>query len=68
MPFAKGTTPPRLADKGIPQKFIDTFIGVFNSVMEKETDEGKAYRQGCAAKFGAVYHKNSSLLLREPGL
>lgn len=46
MPFTKGTVPPRLADKGIPQRFIDVFINVFNSVMDKDNDEGKAYRQG----------------------
>ncbi len=40
----KGTTPDRLKNKGIPQSFVNTFIGTFNTVYEESTDEGRAYR------------------------
>lgn len=45
MPFEKGTVPPRLKGKGIPQKFVNIFINVWNSVYERTQDEGAAYRQ-----------------------
>ena len=48
MPFTKGSTPRRLQGKGIPQKFVDIFIEVFNSVYKKNKDDGAAYRQGYA--------------------
>jgi hypothetical protein len=45
MPFQKGTVPGRLKGKGIPQKFIDQFINVYQSVKKKGGDEGSALRQ-----------------------
>ena len=45
MPFVKGEVPPRLKGKGIPQKFVDQFVEVFNSVYERTKDEGAAYQQ-----------------------
>ncbi|MFA5378597.1 MAG: hypothetical protein WC455_22780 [Dehalococcoidia bacterium] len=45
MPYTKGQTPEQLKDKGIPRKYIDQFIEVFNSVYEKDKDEASAYAQ-----------------------
>ena len=45
MPFVKGQTPDRLKGKGIPQRYLNQFIEVFNSVLDKSGDEGAAYRQ-----------------------
>lgn len=45
MPYTKGTMPDPLKDKGIPQRFADIFINVFNSVLDRGGDEGSAYRQ-----------------------
>jgi len=55
MPFQKGTVPPRLKGKGIPQKYIDIFIAAFNSALKQYGgDEGKAYRIGYAAMNKAL--------------
>jgi hypothetical protein len=37
--------PDPLKDKGIPQKYANIFINVFNSVMDRGGDESSAYRQ-----------------------
>ena len=49
MPFKVGTTPRRLRGKNIPQKHLDVFIRVFNSVLKKHKDEGRAYRSAYAS-------------------
>jgi len=55
MPFQKGTVPPRLKGKGIPQKYIDIFIAAFNSALKQYGgDEGKAYRVAYAAMNKAL--------------
>ena len=45
MPFIRGTVPDRLYGKGIPQKFVNQWIEVFNSVLDKTSDDGEAYKQ-----------------------
>jgi len=52
MPFTKGSIPPRLKDKGVPQSFADQWIEVWNSVYERTQDEGAAYAQA-----NGVLHK-----------
>lgn len=49
MPFAKGETPEQLKGKGIPQKYIDQFVDVFNAAYEKDKDESAAFAQAHAA-------------------
>jgi len=55
MPFRKGTTPRRLKGKGIPQKFMDQFIGVFNSVYKKTKSDKQAYTQAYGVMNKALY-------------
>jgi len=55
MPFTPGSTPKRLRGKNIPQKYVDQFISVFNSVLKKESDEGSAYRQAYSVMSKALY-------------
>jgi len=55
MPFRKNTTPRRLAGKNIPQKYINQFIAVFNSVYKKTKDEGAAYRQAYGVMNKSLY-------------
>jgi len=55
MPFTKGTVPDRLKGKGIPQKYVNQFIEVFNSVLDKTGDEGAAYRQAYGVMNKALH-------------
>jgi len=55
MPLRKGTTPRRLKGKGIPQKFMDQFIGVFNSVYKKTKSDKQAYTQAYGVMNKALY-------------
>jgi hypothetical protein len=55
MPFSKGTVPDRLKGKNIPQKYVNQFIDVFNSVLDKTSDEGAAYRQAYGVMNKALH-------------
>jgi len=62
MPWSKGEMPPRLRDKGIPQRFANIFIAVYDSAFKTYKDEGKAYQIAYAALHKAMekagYHKD----------
>lgn len=55
MPFSKGSVSDKLKGKGIPQSHVDQWVEVFNSVLDKTGDEGKAYRQANIVMNNALH-------------